>query len=484
MSSPALDLPAQRPDLRPWLTVLIPFTALGLLPWWVCLALSISLALARLNDDSRSVAPLLVLLAAVAVSLPMLLSTAPDRLLRSGNLFAQAAPVGLLALACMRALEHGQRRGLLLPVAALLLFPSPGGLLALLLTGLGLSGAENRPRIRLAAPRLALIPLLGAALLIAGAALLIGHAFPAAPVGSNTARSQPVLPKPRQAQPPPVTTPPVIQGQAPGWLQKRIQTQRQSPFQDLALLRSLVPVTGLLILLCIALLLRNIQLRQSERRSGWTDYLAVASLLGTLFMLLVLGAGAGPGGFLDGPPPAAQAPAGGTKVGAVGGSAQRSIPGWITPLLNAGIVFATLFFTAVAVYLYLALRAEKDEGTLQPLFGEPQPGASEPLPPLHRVRLTWRELEGVLTAAGLARMSSETPEEYSARLGTLFPDTANDLHTLTRLYLPVRYGGELSEADATQAEASAEAVQQMIQTSQRALPTFSLPLPFPHNEAP
>lgn len=175
MSAPAPVLSSQRPDVRPWLPVLLPFTALGLLPWWACLALSASLALSRLGDDSRSISALLVLLAAAAVSGPLLLGTAPDRLLRSGDLFAQAGTVGLLSLASLRALEGGQRRGLLAGAAALLLFPSAAGLVALIVVALGLSGAESRPRLQFpAGGGRSLVAVLGAALIVGTLAALLG----------------------------------------------------------------------------------------------------------------------------------------------------------------------------------------------------------------------------------------------------------------------------------------------------------------------
>ena len=459
MPAPSTDAPvpdsAASPARLSWLTVFLPFTAIGLLPWWVCLALCAALALSRLGEELNSIGALLTLLAAVAVSLPLLFGTAPDRLPASGTLFAQAAAAGLLALASVRALEHGQRRGLLLPAAALLLFPSPLGLPALLLAGLGLSGAEGRPRLRLESPSrgrtLALV--LGAALALLGAGLLLGQVFPAAPVRTetnvdNVSASSPA----NSSQVPPAAA------QTGSTARPRITPQIATAPEDQGLLlRPLVPLTGLLIVACLLLVFQQMRRKQQAGRSHWTEYVAALALLGTLFMVGVLGAGAGPGGFLSGPLPAAEA-------GRCGGALQtadsgtKPPPAWIAPLLNAGILFATLFFAAVAVYLYLALRAERTEQKAGRSQDSLNPDAPGPLPPLHRVRLAWRGLEGVLAGAGLARAASETPEEYAVRLSVLLPAAAADLHTLTRLYLPVRYGGVLSEADAAQAEASAERI--------------------------
>lgn len=465
-SAPPQHVTETRPDTRPWLGTLLPFTALGLLPWWVCLALSAALALGRLNDDSRSIGALLVLLAAVLVSGPLLLGAVPDRLLASGTLFTQAAVVGLLALASFRALESGQRRGLLLPAAALLLFPSPGGLVALLLAGVSLTGPETRPTVRLdqlangpGSARRMLALLLGAALALAAAGMLLGQIFPASHRPAATSGG-PATPTP-SAVPNASPGPQAVPAGSSGSTRAARAPQATPPPEDQALLlRPLVPITGLLIVVCALLLLQRAQLKRAERRSSWTDYAAVAAMLGTLFMVGVIGVGARPGGLLGGPP-AAVAPAGGRGTGAAS-AAVKHAPAWVAPLLNTGLIFATLFFAAAAVYLFLTLRAERGETGAGRSEAVPNTAGPEVLPPLHRVRLAWRGLETSLAAAGLTRLASETPEEFSVRLAGLLPAAAADLHNLTRLYLPVRYGGVLSESDAEAAETSAESIRNVL----------------------
>jgi len=442
--------------------VLLPFTAFGLLPWWVCLTLSAALALGRLNEDARSIGVLLVLLAAVLVSAPLLLGRDPDRLNASGTLFAQAAVAGLLSFASSRALEGGQRRGLLLPAAAVLLFPAPGGLAALLLGGLSLRGAETGPPLRFqrtpGQSRRMLQALLGAVVLLTGGAALLSTVLPAA-----TRQAVPAADLPRAAIRPAATpqeTPlPTASPSAPRPVVRTAPTPLSGEDQGL-LLRPLVPFTGLLIVVCLVLLLKRVRMKRATGRSTWADYAALAAMLGTLFMLGVLGAGAGPGGPLSGS--AAQAAGlGGGEVGTRAASvASRQGPDWLAPLLNAGLIFSTLFFGVVAVYLYLALRNGPEKARSGPLAS---PEAADPaLPPLHRVRLAWRRLETVLAASGLARLGSETPEEFAERLSLLLPAAAADLHVLTQLYLPVRYGGELSEAQATRAEAAEASVVQAL----------------------
>ena len=56
---------------QPWLSVLLPFAAIGLLPWWVCLALCAALALSRLSDELNSIGALLTLLAAQVGPAPL-----------------------------------------------------------------------------------------------------------------------------------------------------------------------------------------------------------------------------------------------------------------------------------------------------------------------------------------------------------------------------------------------------------------------------
>jgi|GEM_PF-2491981 len=465
MSAPG-TAPFPRPDARPWLSVLLPFTALGLLPWWVCLTLSAALALGRWTEDARSIGVLLVLLAAVLVSAPLLLGSVPDRLPASGTLFAQAALVGLLSFASQRALEQGRRQGLLLPAAAVLLVPGPGGLAALLLAGLSLRGAETGPPVRFqrtpGQSRRMLQALLGAVLLLTGAAALLGTLLPAATRQAAPAvstRSTP--PRPDAA---PRETPPAARSAAAVGPVSRPAVQTPAGEGQDALLRPLIPFTGLLIVVCLVLLFQRVRVKRAAGRSTWADYAAVAAMLGTLFMLGILGVGAGRGGVIGGAASQAAGPGGGR--GAAGGAVQAGQQGsdWLTPLMNAGLIFSTLFFAAVAVFLYLALR-RGPEG--EPGGASGSPGATDSAPPpLHRVRLAWRRLETALAASGLARLSSETPEEFAARLALLLPAAAADLHTLTRLYLPVRYGGELSEAQATRAEAAEASVRRAVQAGQ------------------
>ncbi|GGR12368.1 DUF4129 domain-containing protein [Deinococcus ruber] len=451
---PPSTVPTER-TLRPWLIVLLPLTAFGLLPWWACTALALALALGRLNDDARSIAALLILLAAVVVALPLL-----PELLPSGTLFVQTAAVGLLSLLSLRWLESGQRRGLLIPAAVLLFAPTSLGLAALLLVALGLNGAESRPTQQLGGRR-ELWPLLALALGL-GAALLLLPSLPTPSPAPAVSRSAPA-----PVQPVPTPPPPVLPETRAG-TSVRPAPPRLEFRDDPWLARALWPVTALLIVACMVLLLLRARVQAAERRTTWTDYAAILALLGTLFMVLVVGAGAGPGGS------AAGAASGQGGPGGAGGRAVlHTAASPEVLLLNIGSVAATLIFAVMAAGLLWSLRSQL-AGTKQPA-----PDTSEPLqgglslPALHRIRAAWRDLEAALAQAGLGRRASQTPEEYAAALAAQFPGAAPDLHTLTRLYLPVRYGGVPSDQDADTAEAAAHHIREHVLREHAALPPGS-----------
>lgn len=75
----------------------------------------------------------------------------------------------------------------------------------------------------------------------------------------------------------------------------------------------------------------------------------------------------------------------------------------------------------------------------------------KPLPE-DRVRRAYALALRALGRAGLPHLPHEGPLEYQRRVQGLFPEAQGPLGGLTRLYLPVRYGGRLGEEDAAQAE--------------------------------
>ncbi|WP_253719769.1 DUF4129 domain-containing protein [Thermus scotoductus] len=73
--------------------------------------------------------------------------------------------------------------------------------------------------------------------------------------------------------------------------------------------------------------------------------------------------------------------------------------------------------------------------------------------PQDRVRRAYLQTLKALKALDLPRLASEGPLEYLERVSPLLPGLREPLSELTRLYLPVRYGGRTGEEEAERAEA-------------------------------
>lgn len=85
---------------------------------------------------------------------------------------------------------------------------------------------------------------------------------------------------------------------------------------------------------------------------------------------------------------------------------------------------------------------------------EPQaPRSFQETHPQDRVRRAYYQALKALKKSGLPRLASEGPLEYLKRVSTLLPGLREPLGELTRLYLPVRYGGRTGEEEAEKAEA-------------------------------
>ncbi|WP_188964098.1 DUF4129 domain-containing protein [Deinococcus aquiradiocola] len=442
-----------------WLPVLLPFVALGALPWTVCLALSVALAVSRVNEDAEALGGALVLLAATAATLPVLFGTSPDRLPRAGEWFVAGALLGGAALWSMRRMAVGERRALLPGLLVLLVWPSVPGLLAFVLSALGMGGGRGSvtrslwPARRVTGPVLVLLAVVGVAgALLAGVlpgpppALSAGSTvrLPPAPAGARTQAA------PQERAPAPITRAARSGGAA----------RRPMP-EELPLLRALVPVSGLLAAVCLVLLTQRARVKRGGRRSTWLDAAALLGLLGALLMVGVYGAGTRSGTLAA--PPGAQAgqdPAGRahTREQASAGQdgAARLNPAVL--LMNVGIVASAVFLAAATLYLLHDAHLNRASRSSAVPDGMPAGGSAPPLPPLHRVRLAWRALEDALGEVGLPRLPSETPHEYARRVTVRHPDLSGPLSTLAALYAPVRYGGQLSERDAGTAEEAVSAV--------------------------
>ncbi|MFC4455653.1 DUF4129 domain-containing protein [Deinococcus sonorensis] len=437
--------PAASVRWHPWLAVLLPFTALGLLPWWVCLAQCAALTVGRLNDNARSIGFLLVVLGATAAALTRL----PD-LISTGTLFVGGALLGAAGLLSLNLLEHGRPIGLLPGTAALLLAPTPVGLIALLLAALSTGGPDGVPARRLDRP--GTLPALLGAVLLLGVLCLLLPAAPAPPgIHPSTATTQPGTP----AAPSPTLTPGSTVNSGPSAApppRTRLMLDLPwSPFSE-----SMWLLAGLLMVICMLLLLRQAQAARRAQRSGWAEYVAAVGLLALLLMLFVVGLGTRSGG--QGQQALSDAPQR-TRADIV----TTVPPDRVTTLvLDVGAGVAVLVFGALAALLWAASRERA--GSLKAAPASASPAGVHPSPdlPLHRVRRAWQQAEAALGSAGLGRHPSEAPEAYRDRLAPLVPALHAPLSTLTDLYLPVRYGGDLSEQDAEQAEQAARQIMALI----------------------
>ncbi|WP_293915404.1 DUF4129 domain-containing protein, partial [Deinococcus sp.] len=449
-------------SLRPWLSVLLPLTALGLLPWSICAAQVLALTLARLSDDSRSVGWLLVVLGATAAAL-----TQWPNLYLTGTFWAYGLALGTGALLSLGVLEGGRWIGMVPGLVVLLVAPTPIGLAALLLSALSLAGMDSRAHRSLERGA-ALVGVLGT---VIGLVAVVGALSLLLPTPTPVTRSPasiavPAPPRPVASQPLPQVT------GGPGPLRPRTRSVVRG--SSAALFETLTPLAGLLLVICIWLTLRRAQAKKLiEGKSNWTDYVAVAGMAALLIMLLILSLGVrGGGGGSAGEAVTGTLP---TEAGApVRPSLETTVqsPGGAL-FLNVLAVLAVLIFGAMAVLLWKlqpprTALAGKESEALDEAPALP-PSAPPPPAPLHRVRLAWQRAERELSRSGLGRSASETPQEATRRWAQALPDAAAELSTLSALYQPVRYGGVVGETDADQADAdlAETAAAHIIQTVQQ-----------------
>jgi len=128
---------------------------------------------------------------------------------------------------------------------------------------------------------------------------------------------------------------------------------------------------------------------------------------------------------------------------------------------EVGIALAGLsaLFTLGLLFLLLFLiwRYRGREGPSTPLKeAAPTLNTSQEDLPQSRVRRAYSQALRALKTLGLPRLASEGPLEYLERVSALLPGLRKPLLGLTKLYLPVRYGGKPGEEEAERAEAFLE----------------------------
>lgn len=194
--------------------------------------------------------------------------------------------------------------------------------------------------------------------------------------------------------------------------------------------------------------------------------LLLAFLAFALFFLYLGTLGGGESGGTSGPMPSPPA--------SLEAPAQEGVPG-PRGLGEVGVAFAALgaLFTlalllALVLFLWRHREGDKRGNREAKAEGQGRPWR-EPLPQ-DRVRRAYLRALRALKARGLPRQAWEGPWEYQARVATLLPEVGEALSGLTRLYLPVRYGGRAGKETAEEAEAFLETILRLCSTNASARP--------------
>ncbi|WP_155299560.1 DUF4129 domain-containing protein [Deinococcus kurensis] len=449
------DLAAPRtgPPLTAYGLALLPLGLAGLLPLWgavlLCGLFALGVRLPAWGQGRLLITQLIIGLS-VAAQVPAALGQ-PRQLLAVAGGYLLLSLSGVALTWGAQALEDGERRGLLGLLPGLLA-PQPGLILALAGGALARPGRDARHAGQVAPAWWAWA--VGGVLAVALLSALLPSPRP--DIGAALtppATSDAALPGPPAAsagRPADPVTPDLLhRGQsAPG-----VQVNLGAPLLPPELLMGLGVV-------CLLLALGLPQLRRrAGRRPHPAEVLMTAGLVlsGLLWFAsaLLLNGGSRESAT---PPDAAPLPESASpEAGAVasGATDQLANIGWLAP---AAQLVALLSLLGAIVALLWAYRHQSSAATAEAATPGLPLGATLSAP-LHRVRVAYREALAALSDAGLGRATHETPAGYAARLGAHHPLLAEALGTLTALYEPVRYGGQLTDEQAGQAEQAARTIQ-------------------------
>ncbi len=194
--------------------------------------------------------------------------------------------------------------------------------------------------------------------------------------------------------------------------------------------------------------------------------LGILVLSGAFFWVLwyqLLFRGEGTGGGDAAAFPATQA-TGGAGASALHDTVPRVLD-WAGWTVGGSLVLGVLFLLVVLVGLGYLLWRLSHAGAVAPLAqgGEVRTDRRS----AHhagRVRAAYRAFL-LLMRGELPKRTSETPQEYAARIALRRPRLAVAVRELTGLYEPVRYGGLADDAEAARAEASLRHIQAEIEKS-------------------
>lgn len=445
-----------------FLLAALPWTALGLQAWWLCLAQSVAVGLI-MRSSAKSAGGLALSLMLLAL-LEALLHL-PD-LRRAALTFVITGPLSLALAAGIYSLQRGQRWALLLPAGVLLLAPTPLGLLGLLIGALGLGGREQLGEAQALRPMKHTrsswpLGVAGAGLL---AVLLAVAVLPRpAPLHLDRTPIDVVQRITRPAAPPTTTrAAPVSQALKPP---TPAQTREAASVTTLLNAANL-PLVGML-LLCLAILRRGWgKGRGRIQPLSWVLTLALLAAAGLFVLGLLLQPEAiyRVVGQVIEPQTAEQVKA--------AGSAHRTptplplpLPVWLIWTV-AALGFVLL---AGAAWSVLRLKDTFEDESAKAALPTPNPHA--PTEPLGRVRAAYAATLRLLATQGLGRLESETPDELLRRAAARWPEAAPPLSQLTEAYRPVRYGGKIDSQQAESAEQSAAEVQRLLQVPDALTPT-------------
>ncbi|WP_418514419.1 DUF4129 domain-containing protein [Deinococcus sp. RM] len=452
------DLAAPRtgPPLTAYGLALLPLGLAGLLPLWGAALLCGVFALGvrfPVWAQARVLGTQLIVGLSVAAQVPAALAQ-PRQLLVLAGTYLLLSLSGFALGAGAHALEDGRRRGLLALLPGLLA-PQPGLILALAGGALARPARDARHAAQTAPGWWTWVA--GAAVVAALLGTLLPMPRPDIAGAFTPPPTSAVRPDTAQQTPAPaVPTAPLRPGTGTSWLGVQLDVGVPLLPPELAL------GAGLLGLLAAAGVpqLR----RRAGRRPHPSEVLMVAGLVLTGLLWVVSAILLNLGGRPPGPADSAAAPppdeAARMAEAANGPAAQIIGVTWLAPLAQLLALAALLIVAAV---LLVNRRRAAATVTATPEHDD-LPTTSAVPAPLHRVRAAYREALAALSDAGLGRAAHETPSGYAARLGARHPALADPLGTLTALYEPVRYGGQLTDEQAGQAEQAARAVLQIIPT--------------------
>lgn len=263
------------------------------------------------------------------------------------------------------------------------------------------------------------------------------------------------LPLRLPALPLPSLTPPSLQASPAAKPQSGEEGMYQAPMEGFSpwvafLNRALAHAQPLALLLLLLALLPL--LGRGERlpyRGLHLLPLLLALLAGVLFLLYLgtLGGGESAWGTTPSAPMPTPSQEGGPKE-AVPGPRRLGEVGIALAGLSALFTLGLLSLLAFLVWRH---RGWEEQEAAQGIPASSSKRFQETLPQ-DRVRRAYSQALKAIKALGLPRLASEGPLEYLERVSPLLPGLREPLSELTRLYLPVRYGGGTGEKEAERAE--------------------------------